>query len=213
MSGDLRQRDDCVRRLRLGLVDHEPPVDPLHRLRDVHRGPVEVDVRPAQAQQLPATQAERGRQHVDGVEPGVPSPRSGSASRPPERHSLADLVARRRDLDELRDVARDQLVAYGVAQRVTQDGVHELDLPGRWCPPAAASGRAALLVGRSVPVVAVGAARGTCAGARRSGDGRRHRSTDRAGSPRGRGSGAGARRSRSPGVSSRASCDTTSWSQ
>ena len=43
-SGDLRQRDDGVRRFGLGVVDHEIAVDPLNGMNNVHRLPLEVDI-------------------------------------------------------------------------------------------------------------------------------------------------------------------------
>ncbi|MBW0115335.1 hypothetical protein [Pseudonocardia abyssalis] len=49
-----------------------------------------------------------------------------------ELHALADLVARSRDLHEIGDVARHQLVTLGAARRVPRNGVDELHLtPGR----------------------------------------------------------------------------------
>ena len=156
-AGDLRQRHRGVGGFRLGVVDEQLPGDPLDGLRDGERRAVEVEVFPAQAQQLPAAKAERRGDDVQRVEPG----RLGFAEDLLHiRHleALADLVARGRDLHELGDVARDQLVALGAAQRVPQDGVHELDLPRGRCSPAALPDRAALLVVRPVLVVAVEAA-------------------------------------------------------
>lgn len=106
---------------------------PLLRSRSSHRSP-----------QLTAAQAECGRDDVQPVQPGLLG-LGQDAVHVGDLEALADLVARARDLHELGDVARDQLLALGAAERIPQNSMDELDLPFGRCAPAAAAGRAALI--------------------------------------------------------------------
>src|SRR5262249_40380037 len=72
--------------------------------------------------------------------------------------ALADLVMGRGDLDELRDIAGDQLLAHGVLERVAQHRVDELNLSRAGPALAAPAGRTAPPLGWPVPVPPVGAA-------------------------------------------------------
>src|SRR5690606_16253144 len=87
---------------------------------------LKVDVRPAEPEELPAAQAEAERQDVQRVEPVVPSGlEDGTSLR--DGQAAIDLVLGHRDLDELGDVASDDLLSYGALQGVPKDGVDELD--------------------------------------------------------------------------------------
>ncbi len=54
-AGDLREGNGGVGCLRLGVIEEQPAIDSLESLTNVESGVLEVDILPAEAEQLPAT--------------------------------------------------------------------------------------------------------------------------------------------------------------
>jgi hypothetical protein len=106
----------------------KPAAGPLHSLGDHQRATVEFDVRPAETEQLATAQAHGGRHDPQRVQP-VALGGGQELLDLVDGQTLADPIAGRGHSDQLGDVPRDQLLSHGLLERVTEHGVHELDLP------------------------------------------------------------------------------------
>jgi hypothetical protein len=91
----------------------------LKRLNDFQLRPLQIHILPAQAEQLPTPQAEEERQDVQGGQPvpgGSLEGRLGLCGGQPP----VDLVPGSRDLNQLGDIARDDVLAHRGFQGVPE---------------------------------------------------------------------------------------------
>jgi hypothetical protein len=72
LADEPRQRHDPPARGRLGLDEHELPLDPREGMAHREGTGVEVDVGPAQAQDLALPQAHPQGHEIEGLEPIAP---------------------------------------------------------------------------------------------------------------------------------------------
>jgi hypothetical protein len=149
------QRDRPARAFRLGRHKAQRPADSLEGLDGFELAAVEIDVFPAEAEQLAAAEAEEQRQHVERAQP-VRMSRLQDRLRLRCGQAAVHHVLRDGDLDQPGRVARDDLLPDGAFQRIPQDGVHELDharRESRLAARAAFPGAAPWLLSLRVPAV------------------------------------------------------------
>ena len=124
-----RQHEHPAATVGLGLEQLELPGHPRQRVADPEATRLEVDVLPAQAQQLPLAQARAQRGDVQRAEPVL----SRSLDEPAGllRCERLDLVARHpRRVDQLGHIARDESPSLRRHERPPEHRVEVLDAPG-----------------------------------------------------------------------------------
>ncbi|GAA4197193.1 hypothetical protein GCM10022252_45760 [Streptosporangium oxazolinicum] len=129
-DADGGERDGSLGVVGLGPDELETALDTLKGLDHFEFRAVEVDVHPAEPEQLPASQPEAERQDVEGRQPVLVSGLEDQA-RLRDGQAAVDLVLGHRDLDELRRVTRNDLLTYRRLQGVAEYGVHGLNHAGR----------------------------------------------------------------------------------
>lgn len=121
-----RERDVAPRIGRLDLRENEAPVGLLHIHPDVRNRPLQIDILPSQAQQLPLTHARREGEHIEGLEAIALRRREQTIALflRQDCHFCA-LPAGRADL--FRDVALDESELHRVLERAVQHPMQVVD--------------------------------------------------------------------------------------